>query len=376
MRYEMTMKGALPEDREKAKLDRELAARNLKIKEIDVASQLNSLDVQVHSAERAVAHLRRKAGQHKEDLDHSTLYAPHEGVVVYRLIDWRGNKKVEIGDYVGPWLSPMELPNLEKMKVRTQVPESFIRKIRARAAVVSASSNQEGGAPQGSPPALPFSPSPRREGVGGGASGSEARVIVKTLPDRVYAAEVTWIDGWARDRNSKLSDADIKAQGLSGVRVFDVEVELTQSDMENLREGFRATVEFPVETHHDLLSVPISAVSSRDGQTRVQVLHDGAPQWRQVGLGLQSLDRVVVTSNLSEGETVFVPRAAPPPRAAEKIPPDENKNSRRKAPRDVAGFGPPEPAPPFPAPEGKSSDSSRSRASSSDGRGGGRKESR
>ena len=361
MKYEMTMKGALPEDREKARLGRELAERNLKIKEIDVANQLDSLDVQVHSAERAVAHLGRRAGRHKEDLDHSTLYAPHDGVVVYRLIDWRGNKKVEVGDYVGPWLSPMELPNLEKMKVRTQVPESFIRKIRARTVAINASSYQEGGAPPGAKAQ---------------AAGSPARVIVKTLPDRVYAAEVTWIDGWARDRNSKLSDADIKAQGLSGVRVFDVEVELKQSDMENLREGFRATVEFPVETHHDLLSVPISAVSSRDGQTRVQVLHDGAAQWRQVGLGMQSLDHVVVTANLSEGETVFVPRAAPPPRAAEKIPPDENRNAKRRAPREVGGFGPPEAAPPFPAPNGKSSDSRSSRATSGDGRGGRRKESR
>lgn len=368
LRHQMTMAGALPVDREKARLGRELAEHTLKIKEIDTADQSYSLDLQVHSAERAVAHLRRKLGKHKDDLDHSTLYAPHDGVAVYRQIEWRDKKKVEVGDYVGPWLSPMELPNLEKMKVRTQVPESFIRKIKARVQAASATANQEGAGP----------PCPPQE-IKGQTAGSLARVIVKTLPDRVYPAELTWIDGWARDRNSKLSDADIKAQGLSGVRVFDVEVELGQSDTESLREGFRATVEFPVETYHDLLSVPIGAVSNREGVAHVQVLQSGTPQWRKVELGMRSLDRVVVTANLSEGDMVFVPRAAPPPRASAKVPPDDKNaaaKAKEKARRETGGFGPPELTPPLPPKTGQSSDRRSSRATESDGRGSGRKESR
>src|SRR6185295_4176014 len=123
-------------------------------------------------------------------------------------------KKVDIGDMVGPWNSPLDLPDCRFMKVRTQVPESVVRRLRAR-----------------------HGPAATSPGVApANQAGSTALVKVKTLPGREYHAEVKWIDGWARDRNSKLSDADIKSQGLSGVRVFDVEVELAESDPECLRE--------------------------------------------------------------------------------------------------------------------------------------------
>lgn len=329
VRYGLTMAGPLPEERARAKLQREQAELNVKIKEIDSVEQNADLDSKVRVAARLVAHHQRRLRAHKEELDRSILCAPHDGIAVYRVIEWRGNKKVEVGEMAGPWLSPMELPNFDRMKVRTQVPESFIRKLAARVAAGSTSGKAE-------------------------RVGSPARVVVKTLPDRVYQAEVTWIDGWARDRNSKLSDADIKAQGLSGVRVFDVEVELLESDPQNLREGFRATVEFPVETHPGLLSVPIGAVTSRDGIPHVQVMHDGAAQWRRVELGLQSLDRVVVSAGLAEGEVVFVPRAAPPPRTAEK-PPEDTKDgapgsrNATKGGRRVPEGGPSEGPPPFPA---------------------------
>lgn len=335
MKHRLAMDGALPDDRAKAKLDSEHAGLAVKIKEIDAADQSDSLGAKVRAAERLVSFHKRRLVAHKEELERSTLYAPHEGIAVYRVMDWRGNKKVEVGETVGPWLSPMELPNYEKMKVRTQVPESFIRRIRARSLAASSSSAQEGGAPATQTP------------------GSKARVVVKTQPGRVYMAEVTWIDGWARDRNSKLSDADIKAQGLSGVRVFDVEVELEESDPRNLREGFRAAVEFPVETHPNLISVPISVVSNRDGVPHVQVMDGRTPTWRKIELGLQSLDRVVVTAGLAAGERIFVPRAPPPPRVAEKAPPEEEKDvaSARngRGPRRGGGeAGASEMGPPFP----------------------------
>ncbi|MCY3020769.1 MAG: hypothetical protein NTW87_17265 [Planctomycetota bacterium] len=322
IRHKLAMAGAKPEERQRAKLEREQADLTLRIKEIDVVSQTNALHVKVSAGQRSVALLKHKLEDRKEELARSTLYAPHDGIAVYRVIEWRGNKKVEVGEQVGPWLSPMELPIYDKMKVRTQVPESFIRKIKAR---------PPGGAP---------------------GTGSKARVTVKTLPDRVYTAEVTWIDGWARDRNSKLAEADIRAQGLSGVRVFDVEVELAESDPDRLREGFRATVEFPVETYPGMLSVPISAVTNRDGAAQVQVWKTGAGEWRKVELGMQSVDRVVVTAGLREGELVFAPRTAPP-RPVEKPLPEESSDvakNRGRGRRESAG-GPPEGVPP-PQPRG------------------------
>src|SRR5205823_11438467 len=133
---------------------------------------------------------QRKLDRCKQDLEHSVVRAPHEGVVVYRVVDDRLNKKAEVGDKVGPWRSPVDLPNYTKMKCRTQVPESFVQQLAARRSSDSAL---------------------------GAAPGSRASIMLNTQREKEYPAEVIWIDGWARDRNSKLADADAKAQGLAGV---------------------------------------------------------------------------------------------------------------------------------------------------------------
>jgi hypothetical protein len=56
------------------------------------------------------------------------------------------------------------------------------------------------------------------------------------------------------------------------VRVFDVEVELDESDTQRLREGFRASVEFPVETIRNVISIPVSAITNRSGAPHVQII--------------------------------------------------------------------------------------------------------
>jgi HlyD family secretion protein len=305
MKFKTTADGAKDHEKKQAALQREDAELGLKIKELDVEDSIDSLNAKVKSNQRVVELLERRVEKRQEDLDRSTLYAPHDGIVVYKVVDWRSNKKVEVGETVGPWAAPVELPSFEKMKVRTQVPESFIRQLRPRM-------QSEGATVQ---------------------AGSKARVVVKTLPDRVYQAEVTWIDGWARDRNSKLAEADIKAQGLSGVRVFDVEVELDESDTQRLREGFRAAVEFPVDTIKNVIAIPVSAISNRDGAPHVQV-NEGENVWRKIELGTQSMDRVVVTSGLNAGDEIFVPRAQTQTQK-KKAPAEDEKDGVKPIAKDA-----------------------------------------
>jgi multidrug resistance efflux pump len=273
--------GALDDDRALAALDCENEALTLKIKELDNQDQLHQLDMRVKAYDRVVKQSQTRLQRRLLELERCTLRAPHDGVVVYRTMYYRGNKKPEIGERVSPYIAPIDLPNYDKMKVRTQVPESLIRTMRPRTA-----SPVEGGEP---------------------VRGSPARVTVNTLPGISYTAQVTWIDGWARDRNSRLSEADVRAQGLSGVKVFDVEVELDGSDPKHLREGFRARVDFPEETLKNVIAVPEQAVSTIDGISTVMVLQ-GSAVARQVELGRSSRGKVVIVSGLKENEQVWVPR--------------------------------------------------------------------
>jgi multidrug efflux pump subunit AcrA (membrane-fusion protein) len=317
MKAAQTFGGALPYDREKERLNREQAETGLKLKEIEVAESTANLHNKVRQAQRDLETSKHKLARQQDQFDKSTLLAPHDGIVVYRP-NWNG-KKIEVNERVNPWGCPIELPSYEKMKVRTKVPESFVRKLQARS--------------QG------------ENGVGA-HPGSKARVTVKTQPDITYDAEVIWIDGWARDKNSKLPEADMKVQGLSGVRVFDLEVEILKSDPQRLREGFRATVEFPFETIPNAISVPENAIIMQDvledGKAQpaahVRVNHNNEPQLRRVKLGAECQGRVVVTSGLEEGDQVLVRREKPVAQA-EAAAPEKGSGGKKAIPNAPPGTG-------------------------------------
>lgn len=278
--------GPIPSDRRLANLEREQAEIAFKLKELDRDVAIEGAEAKVRSAQNRAKYLRKRLADRQRNFNESTRTAPHDGIVSYRTVGWHRPKKVEIGDKVGPWYHPIDLPSYDIMKVRTQVPESVVRELKARR-------NLDG----------------TGQGEGRIARGSAASVWVKTLPGRVYPAEVIWIDGWGRDRNATLSDADVKSQGLSGVKVFNVEVELRESDPERLREGFRATVEFPIRTIPNVIVVPSHAVDFRHGIARVRVRDKGRPRTRAIKLGTESNGQVVVKEGLREGEKIWVPPA-------------------------------------------------------------------
>jgi HlyD family secretion protein len=305
--------GALPNDRKRAALQRENAELTLKIAELDLKDQESSFNLSVITAEHAVAAAKNKLERCQLDLEHCTVRAPHDGVVVYRIIDDNTKKKAEVGDRVNPWRAPVDLPSYDKMIVRTQVPESFVRRLTARSMPASSGDSSH--------------------------PGSTAFVRIKTLPNTVYDAELVWIDGWARDRNQKLSDADIKAQGLAGVRVFDVKVELKQSDPDQLRDGFQATVEFPSEVLKDVIAVPLRAIVRRDGGPGVLVLSGQQTEWRKVELGEISAGKVVIAAGLSDGDKVVVPEAMEPSKITPLLPKATDSGPAGAAPGPGGGGG-------------------------------------
>ena len=269
--------GATEIERGMAAQERRAAEIALRIKELERERALTDLQAKIVRGRSRIKRYKQRIVRHEKKLADSVRYAPHDGIVVHREVGHRRQRKVEVGSWVGPWSSPLDIPNYEYMKVRTQVPESVVNRFVARRGP----------------------PDPRE--------GSSVRVRVKTLPDRDYAAEVTWIDGWARDRNAHLSEADIRTVGYSGLRVFNVEVRLLESDTTRLREGFRAIVDFPIQIHKNVISLPRDAISIRHGQPTVTVREGSQTVTRPVVLGPESRNHVIVKEGLSDGEQVFVP---------------------------------------------------------------------
>ncbi|MCZ7648994.1 MAG: hypothetical protein M5U26_27685 [Planctomycetota bacterium] len=272
----LLLAGAIAADRDRARLNRQQAEVAYKLKELDRRTSLEKIDAKIDAAEHSIKRLNQKLADQKREFEDSTRLAPHDGIVVYREIGWGEKKKLAVGDRVSRWQPPFDLPSYEKMKVRAQIPESVVRRLATR-----------------------------RDGQ----PGSKALIRVKTLPGRVYHGEVIWIDGWARDRNANLSNADVKAHGLSGLRVFDLEVELEESDPERLREGFKATVEFPIATLRGVIVLPEHAVRKAGRQATVRVASGSGIEERVVQLGAVSNGQVVIASGLKEGERVLIPPA-------------------------------------------------------------------
>jgi multidrug efflux pump subunit AcrA (membrane-fusion protein) len=80
-----------------------------------------------------------------------------------------------------------------------------------------------------------------------------------------------------------------------------------------LRDGLTVTVTIMVARATDVLVVPNAAVTTRAGRSTVEVIKaDGTTEPRQVETGLSDWQYTEITSGLTEGEQVNVPRAAAP----------------------------------------------------------------
>ena len=270
--YRELCHGATALEIEKAKLDLEMAQLNYQMAEYRVHSQLARLEQDIVRAEMNVENYRSYCRRTQLHIDNRTLYAPHQGMVIrYQSRRWRSGqtkRKVDVGARMWTGAAIIELPNLERMKVRTQVSESNIRLVPL---------------------------------------GKEALVQVdlEEVAEVTYHGRVTWIDKIGRDRNSRLDHDERRREGLAGINVFDVEVALDERDP-RLKLGAKAKVRIPVQVFDDVVYVPKQAVRFEQGQPVVWVAEGEEKTTRVVTLGDENETDVIVTEGLSGGERVVL----------------------------------------------------------------------
>jgi len=128
------------------------------------------------------------------------------------------------------------------------------------------------------------------------SEGENATVEIDALPGMSLPAQVTYIS----------PTATIAA----GVVNYEVKVEIQPLEavaQKQLREGLSVFVSLPEEERDDVLLVPNSAITTRGGQTYVQVVSpNGTTEERIIGTGISNWQYTEVTSGLSEGEQVVV----------------------------------------------------------------------
>lgn len=105
----------------------------------------------------------------------------------------------------------------------------------------------------------------------------------------------------------KISIIASSARKDGNVRVFPVEVVFEVAD-DRVRPGISATVEVPIESAENVVSVLLSAVFNDEGVSHAYVQTASGWERREVSVGINNLQHVEIRSGLGEGEVVALSR--------------------------------------------------------------------
>jgi RND family efflux transporter MFP subunit len=120
--------------------------------------------------------------------------------------------------------------------------------------------------------------------------GQKAIVSLDSISDKTFTGKVATVDRVGTT--------------TSNVTSYTAKIKLDSSSPEIL-PNMAATANIVLETKTDVLMVPSSAVSTRDGTNFVKTLKDGKEVNIPVEIGISSDSEIEITSGVSEGDTVI-----------------------------------------------------------------------
>jgi multidrug resistance efflux pump len=265
LELEVLQAGAATEDRKISELQLERAKVELAMARADADRRRAELSGRITDAEARVASLERNVARARRSIASREVRAGGAGVIIYRNLRWRGRGKPEVGSRVWTGAGVVDIADVTRMKVRTQLAERYIRHLKV---------------------------------------GSKIRVKPTPLPGTVLEARVIWIDRWSRDRSADLAKADRAKQGLSGVKAFALEAAVEGSD-QRIKPGFKGTAEFPLQTIPDALIVPLSVLCGSIHE-RYVLAADGRRVSRvPVEVLAEDGTRAAVRGDLRPGQNLF-----------------------------------------------------------------------
>ena len=129
--------------------------------------------------------------------------------------------------------------------------------------------------------------------IGRVKKGAEVKVTLDAFPKKTFFGKV-----------KKVGVSYLRTETAG--RVFPVEIDITEIDLDSLREGMSGDAEITVDKLEDVLVVPPSAVFETDSSTYVFVIDEKEEvvRKRNVVVGYSSEDYVEIEEGLKEGELV------------------------------------------------------------------------
>lgn len=230
------------------KLKRDLKERdeNYQIKK----KQANARMVEVGTE---VSKIRNKLEDLNELLKSFTIYSDSNGMLTY-VKNWDGSKK-KVGSTISPWdPSIANLPDLTKMESKTYANEVDIRKIK---------------------------------------KDLKVKIGFDAFPEMQIEGIVT-----------EVANVGEKKRG-SDIKVFQVLIELKETN-DNVRPGMTTSNIIITNEKRNVLSIPIEAIFSKDSISYVYAKSGFSIIKKQVELGDNNNDEVIIVNGLTEKDIVYL----------------------------------------------------------------------
>ncbi len=230
------------------KLKRDLKERdeNYQIKK----KQANARMVEVGTE---VSKIRNKLEDLNELLKSFTIYSDSNGMLTY-VKNWDGSKK-KVGSTISPWdPSIANLPDLTKMESKTYANEVDIRKIK---------------------------------------KDLKVKIGFDAFPEIQIEGIVT-----------EVANVGEKKRG-SDIKVFQVLIELKETN-DNVRPGMTTSNIIITNEKRNVLSIPIEAIFSKDSISYVYAKSGFSIIKKQVELGDNNNDEVIIVNGLTEKDIVYL----------------------------------------------------------------------
>lgn len=250
--------GATPQELERATVRLRQASFALEKAQSGMTSQLQAFEAAVEREQANVQRAQKAINTAEAKLGRTDLEAPKDGLVVYATMSGeKSGEKVQLGMIPYQGQPIIYLPDLSTIVADTEINEIDIGKVQV---------------------------------------GSPVEVLLEAYPGSVFHDKVMQIGTLAR----------FKQRGSNtGIKVFDITVRIEENDP-RLKPGLTTTLDFIVQRHRDVLSIPLAAVMSQQGEHLALVSNAGKIEKRKIVLGPSNEQRVVVTKGLRPGEEVLL----------------------------------------------------------------------
>lgn len=230
------------------------------------AAEVTTLELKIKQAKSELEKAQRQLFQ-------MTVNAPAPGLVVYQKI-WQGGdmEKIKIGDT--PWRgqSLIQLPDLSRMQVTTEISEVDIGVLK---------------------------------------KGQTATIKLDAFPDPAFTGIISDIASLAHEKS-----------GQSEIKVFDVLVDINESD-EILKPGMTAKVTILTQKLTDKYFVPIESVFEKEGDKVIFILN-GSVRAVKVIPGKRNENEVVIEGDFAAGDLVALVDPQKP-LTVDKLPSSDEK---------------------------------------------------